>query len=115
MSAPDRPLSPTVETLIELIAIAHHKSPEDEGGEGEYGCGWPQVRCPGILRLMASLREALQSRQRNPQLDRLKEAFEALLIAEVQAYGGLPTYTGRCGTEQTALREAIAELLQPRL
>lgn len=43
---------------------------------------------------------------------RLREASRALMIAEVKAFGGVPSYAGRTGKEQTALRDAIAELLQ---
>ena len=40
----------TPETLIarlEALAYEHHKAVD-----GEYGCGWPQTRCPGVLRLV---------------------------------------------------------------
>jgi hypothetical protein len=47
----------------------------------------------------------------SPRLEKLRAAFDTLLIREVERYGGIPVYHGRCGEEQMALREAIAELL----
>lgn len=45
------------------------------------------------------------------RLAQLREKFDALLIAEVNAYGGIPSRAGRCGQETMALHEAIAALL----
>lgn len=42
----------------------------------------------------------------------LREKFDALLIAEVNFYNGIPDITRQpYGKEQLALREAVAELL----
>lgn len=42
----------------------------------------------------------------------LREKFDALLIAEVKAYGGVPEFRGPCERENMELREAIAGALQ---
>ena len=51
-------------------------------------------------------------------IQNLRTKFDDLLVAEVKAYGGIPSYQGRCSREASELREAIAELLaiadQPR-
>lgn len=44
-------------------------------------------------------------------LEKLRQKFDALLVREIQVFGGIPTHAGRTGQEQTELREAIAELL----
>jgi hypothetical protein len=44
-------------------------------------------------------------------IEKVRETFDALLIAEVRAYGGIPVFAGRCGDEQAAFREAVAALL----
>lgn len=44
-------------------------------------------------------------------IERLRTTFDALLIAEVKQFGGIPSFAGRCGYETNALRDAIAELL----
>jgi hypothetical protein len=46
-----------------------------------------------------------------PDLAKLRAAFDALLIEEVRVFGGIPEHKGRCGREQMELREAIAEVL----
>jgi hypothetical protein len=45
-------------------------------------------------------------------LNTLREKFDALLIAEVNHYGGIPDWLSLpCGREQLELREAIAAVL----
>jgi ABC-type enterochelin transport system ATPase subunit len=41
----------------------------------------------------------------------LRTTFDALLVAEVKTYGGIPIRAGRCGAEQQALRDAVADVL----
>jgi hypothetical protein len=43
----------------------------------------------------------------NSAIEKLREAFDARLIAEVKRHGGIPSLL----PEEQALREAIAELL----
>lgn len=40
---------------VEALALFHHKFVE-----GEYGCGWPLVKCPGVLRLISRINQALE-------------------------------------------------------
>jgi len=44
------------------------------------------------------------------QLQEIREAFDALLIAEVHAYGGIPAWATT--PEQAAFREQLATLLK---
>jgi hypothetical protein len=41
----------------------------------------------------------------------LRIKFDSLLIAEVNAFGGIPSYAGRCGLERQELHAAIADVL----
>jgi hypothetical protein len=38
---------------LEALALKYHKEVE-----GEYGCGYPQSKCPGVLRLIELLQQA---------------------------------------------------------
>lgn len=57
----------------------------------------------------SSLAEGITAVQQ--QIEKVRAAFDALLVREVQVFGGIPNHAGRTGAEQMALREAIAELL----
>lgn len=43
--------------------------------------------------------------------DKLRVSFDALLLGEIAAYGGVPLYQGRCAKENNDLRQTIAGLL----
>jgi len=43
-------------TLIERMALDYHKTVE-----GEYGCGYPQTQCPGVLRLIQLLGSTVEA------------------------------------------------------
>lgn len=54
---------------------------------------------------------ALLLREAAEDYEKLRLAFDALLLGEIDAYGGVPLYQGRCAKENNDLRQTIAGLL----
>lgn len=56
--------SADLDALIAKLALDYHKTVE-----GEYGCGYPQTKCPGVLRLITLLQSlaALLTRRDPPE------------------------------------------------
>ena len=69
---------------------------------------WTAMDATEAKRRMVELVQPFEALSR--ELARVRETFDALLIAEVQTYGGIPRPP--CPVEETALREAIAALLE---
>jgi hypothetical protein len=75
--------------------------------------GWCRPVSDALAEMSRMLLEAEEhDMDLGPHLSRVHRAFDALLIKEVEVFGGVPVQGGRLATETIELRDAIAALLE---